>query len=171
MTWPKNGSYQEREDQDQQFSLRIEGGQPPERDLFFEVIQKIKKSLMDEKPNPPLPDPQLPVTPPPTEHTPTPGGTSPSEPAQTVATSQSFFDNEKNMAMSCHLSALIGGVVLSFTGLPIGNILAPLVLWLMKKDSMPLVNEHGKEVLNFQITISIAIAACLLLFFLILPLF
>jgi uncharacterized Tic20 family protein len=52
--------------------------------------------------------------------------------------------DEKNMAMFCHLSALIGGLVLSWTGLPVGNIIGPLVIWLLKKDSMPLVNEHGK---------------------------
>ncbi len=68
--------------------------------------------------------------------------------------------------MFCHLSALVGGLLLGWTGLPIGNILGPLVIWSLKKDTMPLVNEHGKEALNFQITVSIAIAACVLTFFL-----
>ena len=44
--------------------------------------------------------------------------------------------------------------------LPVLNIIAPLVLWLIKKDTMPFVNDQGKEVLNFQITVSIAAIVC-----------
>jgi uncharacterized Tic20 family protein len=54
-------------------------------------------------------------------------------------------------------------------GIPVLNIVAPLVLWLIKKDSMPFVNDQGKEVLNFQITLSIVFFICLLTFWLILP--
>ena len=43
------------------------------------------------------------------------------------------------------------------------------MLWLIKKDSMPFVNDQGKEVLNFQITVSIIIFACMLTFWLLLP--
>ncbi len=49
------------------------------------------------------------------------------------------------------------------------NIVAPLVLWLIKKDTMPFVNDQGKEVLNFQITVSIAMLACFLTFWLFIP--
>ena len=76
---------------------------------------------------------------------------------------------EKNLAIFCHLSALIGGVVFSAVGLPVGNILGPLLIWLWKKDTMPMVNEHGKAALNFQITVSILFLACMLTFFLLLP--
>jgi len=54
---------------------------------------------------------------------------------------------EQQWAMFCHLAALSGFII------PLGNVLGPLVIWLMKKDTMPLVNEHGKEALNFQITV------------------
>lgn len=67
------------------------------------------------------------------------------------------------MAMLCHLLAFSGLIV------PMGHILGPLVLWLIKKDTMPMVNEHGKESLNFQITLTIVGVACLLTSFLILP--
>lgn len=67
------------------------------------------------------------------------------------------------MAMLCHLLAFSGLIV------PMGHILGPLVLWLVKKDSMPMVAEHGKESLNFQITLTILGAACVLTSFLILP--
>lgn len=58
--------------------------------------------------------------------------------------------DERLFAAACH-----------FAGLPIfvtmagANIIAPLVIWLIKKDTMPFVNEHGKESLNFQLTLLI----------------
>ncbi|MFA5251755.1 MAG: DUF4870 domain-containing protein [Phycisphaerae bacterium] len=42
----------------------------------------------------------------------------------------------------------------------------PLVIWLIKKDEHPFVDEQGKEALNFQITIAIAYVAASLLSFL-----
>jgi hypothetical protein len=56
---------------------------------------------------------------------------------------------EQNWAMLCHLSALIGFVI------PFGSILGPLVIWLVKRADMPLVDQHGKEALNFQLTVAI----------------
>lgn len=57
---------------------------------------------------------------------------------------------ERNWAMACHLAALSA----VFTG--IGAIVGPLVVWLIKKDEMPFVDDQGKEALNFQITMMIA---------------
>lgn len=66
--------------------------------------------------------------------------------------------------------------ILGFSGLvfPFGNIIAPLVLWLVKRSSSPLLDRTGKEVLNFQISFTIyyviAGALCFILIgFLILP--
>ncbi|MDZ4288955.1 MAG: DUF4870 domain-containing protein [Prosthecobacter sp.] len=73
--------------------------------------------------------------------------------------------DEKNMAMLTHLLAL-GGLVVPFPG---GNIIGPLILWLIKKDTMPFVDYHGKEALNFNITVAIAAAICFVTFWLILP--
>lgn len=53
-------------------------------------------------------------------------------------------------AMFCHLSALS-----LFTGIPLGHIIAPLIIWLIKKDEFPFVDEQGKESLNFQISMTI----------------
>ncbi|WP_116472374.1 DUF4870 domain-containing protein [Zobellella maritima] len=66
---------------------------------------------------------------------------------------------EKNWAMFCHLAAFAGFI------LPLGNIIAPLALWLMKKQESPYVDHHGREVLNFQITALIALVVCWLLAF------
>jgi uncharacterized protein len=59
----------------------------------------------------------------------------------------------------CHISALAGFVV------PFGNILGPLIIWLIKKNEVPSVDAHGKESLNFQISVLIymAVAAVLVL--------
>lgn len=67
--------------------------------------------------------------------------------------------DERTMAMICHLLPLAGALM---PAIPILNIVAPLVLWLIKKDTMPFVNDQGKEVLNFQITVSIAIFVCII---------
>jgi uncharacterized Tic20 family protein len=67
--------------------------------------------------------------------------------------------DEQNWAMICHLSALAGFLI------PFGNIAGPLIVWLIKRAEMPLVDVHGKEALNFQITVSIAIAVCIPLMF------
>jgi uncharacterized protein len=59
-------------------------------------------------------------------------------------------NRDQNMwAMFCHLSALAGFVI------PFGHVLGPLVIWLMKKDEYPLVDDQGKEALNFQISMTI----------------
>ena len=50
----------------------------------------------------------------------------------------------------CHLSALA-----LLIGVPFGNILGPLVVWLIKKGDSPSVDAHGKEALNFQISVTI----------------
>jgi uncharacterized protein len=57
--------------------------------------------------------------------------------------------DEKMWGMLCHLSALAGFVI------PFGNIIAPLVIWILKKEEFPFVDDQGKEALNFQISLTI----------------
>lgn len=65
---------------------------------------------------------------------------------QPVSPGQSEISSDaKNMAMLCHLLAI-------FTG-----FLGPLIIWLIKKDDTPFVDDQGKEALNFQITVLIAL--------------
>ncbi len=52
--------------------------------------------------------------------------------------------------MFCHLAGL-GGIVIPV----IGGIIGSLVIWLIKKDQYPFVDEQGKEAVNFQITLCI----------------
>lgn len=64
---------------------------------------------------------------------------------------------ERQWAMFAHLSALIGFII------PFGNIIGPLVIWMIKKETMPFVDQQGKEALNFQITVTIAMVVSAIL--------
>lgn len=100
---------------------------------------------------PPANDPYANPSPPPAE-TVTPGGEIPPEPA--VLTKEA-----KQWGMFSHLAALFG--FLPILPFPVGNVLGPLILWLIKKDEMAFVNDQGKESLNFQISMSIYALVCL----------
>lgn len=66
---------------------------------------------------------------------------------------------ERQWAMFAHLSSLLGGVLTGGFGVFIG----PLVIWLIKKDTMPFVDDQGKEALNFNITLAILGVALVIL--------
>jgi uncharacterized Tic20 family protein len=75
---------------------------------------------------------------------------------------QSASKDERTWALFCHIGALAGFVF------PLGNIIVPLVIWLIKKEELPLVEDQGKESLNFQISTTLyALAAGVLSFVLI----
>jgi uncharacterized Tic20 family protein len=58
--------------------------------------------------------------------------------------------SKNTWAMLCHLIALVG-----FLGVPLGHILGPLIVWLIKKDEYSFVDSQGRESLNFQISMTI----------------
>lgn len=57
--------------------------------------------------------------------------------------------NENMWVTVCHLS----GILIFF--LPPANIVVPLIIWLTHRDQFPFLNEQGREVLNFQISVTI----------------
>ena len=57
--------------------------------------------------------------------------------------------DERTWAMLSHFSALCMFIF------PFGNILAPLIIWLIKKEEMSFVEDQANEVLNFQISMTI----------------
>ena len=61
----------------------------------------------------------------------------------------SFLDDPVTMSTFCHLSSFSSFIV------PLGNILGPLVIWLLRKDDLPAVDRHGKAALNFNISITL----------------
>lgn len=67
--------------------------------------------------------------------------------------------DERTFGMLCHLLALAGLII------PFGSIIGPLVMWLVKREGMPFVDDQGKESLNFQITVAIAGIVCFILSF------
>lgn len=73
---------------------------------------------------------------------------------------------ERTWAMLTHLSAFAGLVF------PFGNIVGPLVVWLLKRDEFPAIDAHGKEALNFQISVTIyyIVSAVLILIIIGIPL-
>lgn len=54
--------------------------------------------------------------------------------------------DERTWGIVVHAAAFAGAFV------PFGNILGPLVVWLIKKDDSEFVDENGKQALNFQLT-------------------
>ncbi|MFC3717143.1 DUF4870 domain-containing protein [Luteimonas soli] len=68
--------------------------------------------------------------------------------------------------MFAHLSALVGGILTSGWAGSIGCFIGPLIIWLVKKDTMPFVDDQAKEALNFNITVGIVFFALFLLAFL-----
>ena len=66
-------------------------------------------------------------------------------------------------AVLCHVLALSG-----FVGVPFGHIIGPLIIWLLKRSESAVVDQHGKESLNFQISMTLwSILAGLTIFILI----
>ncbi len=78
-------------------------------------------------------------------------------------------DDACKTASLLHLSAFVG-----LLGNGIGFILGPLVVWFLKRDDDPFIDEQGREAVNFQITMTLAaivsaVLMAVLIGFLLLP--
>ena len=56
-------------------------------------------------------------------------------------------NHHKNVAAVIHLSALSKFIF------PLGNFIMPLIFWTMNKDKSDFVDKHGKQAINFQLSI------------------
>ena len=81
------------------------------------------------------------------------------DPPATAGVPSAVSGDDRQWAMLAHLSALLGYILTSGWAGSAGGFLGPLIVWLVKKDTMPFVDQQGKEALNFSITICIAFAA------------
>ncbi|MCY1176342.1 hypothetical protein D3C76_578400 [compost metagenome] len=64
----------------------------------------------------------------------------------------------RQWAMFCHFAAFLGLVF------PFGNLLGPLIVWQVKREADPYIDQQGKEAVNFQITVTLAmLVSCLLM--------
>jgi uncharacterized Tic20 family protein len=87
-----------------------------------------------------------------------PSPATPSVPSQPLTAAQR---DERMWAMFCHLAALVGYVI----PFPFASVVGPLVVWMIKREQYPLVQDQGKESVNFQISMAIyAIGALILIF-------
>lgn len=55
--------------------------------------------------------------------------------------------NVKNYSTITHLSGFAGWFF------PLGNVIAPLILWTAKKNESSFIDAHGKAAINFQLSI------------------
>lgn len=58
-------------------------------------------------------------------------------------------DRDRNLAMLCHLLAFLGFLI------PFGNIIGPVVVWMIGKGDSQFVDAHGKASVNFQISVTL----------------
>lgn len=72
---------------------------------------------------------------------------------------------EQTFSMLCHLGALAGYII------PFGNVLGPLIFWLIKKDQYAEVDRQGKDALNFQISMTLWVIASAILILLVIGIF
>ena len=68
-------------------------------------------------------------------------------------------EQERSVGAIAHLLVLVGFII------PLGNFLAPLIVYVIKKDESPYVAKHAIEAINFQITIFIGMLVSFALLF------
>lgn len=88
-------------------------------------------------------------------------GAFPNQPYNREKTKMESSLNERQWILLAHLAGFAGFVF------PFGNVIGPLVVWLLNKEKSPLVEEHAREALNFQISIAIYAVIASILFFVI----
>jgi uncharacterized protein len=62
---------------------------------------------------------------------------------------EEYDRDTRKWAMLCHIAGLAGFII------PFAGLVAPLVIWLLKKEEHPFIDEQGKEAVNFQISMAI----------------
>ena len=73
-----------------------------------------------------------------------------SSPPPLPVTAPAVIPNVRTWCAICHASALLG----VFLHMP-GHLLPPLIIWMLKRDQSPEIDAHGKEAVNFQISMLI----------------
>ena len=62
--------------------------------------------------------------------------------------------DERTWGMLAHLTAFSGFLI------PLGSVIAPLIVWLIKRDQSEFVADQGKEALNFNLSVLLAGVVC-----------
>ncbi len=69
-----------------------------------------------------------------------------------IINQKSVFRTDNQLLAITHLSQLLTYL----TG--IGGLIVPLVIWLTTKDSVQGMDEHGRSIINFQLTLLVVFA-------------
>ena len=77
----------------------------------------------------------------------------------TEPAAQPTTSDERTLAILSHVLTFVAGFI------------APLIIWLVKKEESSFVSENAKESLNFQITLLLAMMVCGLLMFVVIGIF
>jgi uncharacterized Tic20 family protein len=59
-----------------------------------------------------------------------------------------LVETDRNFAIAIHLSPLVGLV----TPITLPLVIAPLILWLVRREHSVFVDDHGREAINFGIS-------------------
>lgn len=81
-----------------------------------------------------------------------------SEPVESPVSQPAPTERERTWGMLAHLAAL-AGLLLPL----VGNVIGPLAVSLARHDESPFVSAHVRESLNFNLTVTLCAAACMLL--------
>lgn len=72
---------------------------------------------------------------------------------------QGLSRDEMNMGILVQVASFAGYLI------PFGSVIGPLIVWLMKRDEIPFVDECGRNCLNFKISMIIwVMISCVLMF-------
>ena len=90
----------------------------------------------------------------------------PNKPANPDMAVNASSDKDARMwSMILHLSMLSNCVI------PIAGVVAPIIIWQIKKDEHPIVDVHGKNAVNWIISAVIYSVICLILVFAVIGIF
>lgn len=79
-------------------------------------------------------------------------------PSEINNTPQAVSSEACNWALCTHLASLAAFII------PVvGSVIGPWLVWMFKKDVMPFVDRHGREAINFQISMMIYFVISILL--------
>lgn len=82
------------------------------------------------------------------------------QPEPQPAAPPSTTRDARKWASICHIAALVG-----LLGNGIGFLIGPLIVWLIKREDHPFIDDQGKEAVNFMITMFLAAFLCIPLIF------
>jgi len=79
----------------------------------------------------------------------------PQKPSQGEPAPEMPLAQRRQWAMFVHLAAFS-----AYAGVPVGNVLGPIILWQIQKDKVPGLEAHAKDAANFHLAMTIYMLVC-----------